>query len=90
MDKMVCVTFYNFLANNLIYLMKNNISSEFSRSVFRWWYHPRKARKAREDIINIRTWTRTEQTNHSLTVVQPGKVVSLKCLPGVPGITENF
>ena len=80
----------DFLANNLIYLMKNNISSEFSRSVFRWWDHPRKARKAREDIINIRTWTRAEQTNHSLTVVQPRKVVSLECLPGVPGITENF
>jgi len=83
-DKIVATfsSSYNIYSKQLNLFHEKN--SLISRSLPWWRNHAWEAGKAGEDIINIRPWPWAEQAYHPLTVVQPGKVVSLKCLPVVP------
>ena len=50
----------------------------------------REPREVRQDIVDIGPRAGTEETYGPGTPVQPGKVLSLKLLPGVPGLSGDL
>ena len=61
----------------------------FSKDLGRW-DGAGEPRKIREDVVHVRPGPGTEQTDGSRTSVQPGQVLPLELLPGVPGLSGDL
>ena len=54
------------------------------------WDDAGELREIREDVVHIWAGAGAEQTDGSLTPVQPGEVLSLELLPRVPGLPGDL